>query len=46
MGISTSYLNAAGFSDGFFSIPVISWIKFIWGWQWEGVGGGGKPKVS
>ena len=34
MANSTSYLNAAGFSDGFFSVPVISRI--------ESIGGGGR----
>ena len=37
MANSTSYLTAAGFSDGFFSAPVISQIESIGGGP---VGGG------
>ena len=37
---STSYLTAAGFSDGFFSAPVISRIESIGG-GWVGGGWGG-----
>ena len=38
---STNYLNAAGFSDSFFSVPVISRIESIAGvGRVEGGGGG------
>ena len=48
---STSYLNPAGFSDSFFSNPVISRIDSIGGGRVGGgvgwvVGAGGEPKAG